>query len=348
MAPSFDLLVCIGRLQPIHAGHLAVLRQALARARRVLLLLGSAGAAPSARNPWSWTERAEMVRACLPEAGEALAIRPLPDRLYNDDAWIRGVQAAVAAEGLPPGARVGLIGWSKDASSYYLERFPQWGAVAADPVEGISATPLRAGLLGAGGGPAWLAGAEAAAIPPEARRWLERWWYASPEAPRLAREQGALARYRARWADAPYPPTFVTVDAVVTHAGHLLLVRRRSAPGEGLWALPGGFVEPHETLRAAMLRELRQETRLRLPAPVLEGAIAGQRVFDDPWRSERGRTITHAFHLPLRPQPGGHPAVRGGSDAAEARWIPLGEIRSERMFEDHWHVVQEMTGGAAA
>jgi bifunctional NMN adenylyltransferase/nudix hydrolase len=55
----------------------------------------------------------------------------------------------------------------------------------------------------------------------------------------LKAEAEFIAGYRKAWS-APYPVTFVTVDAVVVHSGHLLLVRRRSEPGRGLWALPGG------------------------------------------------------------------------------------------------------------
>ncbi len=51
-----------------------------------------------------------------------------------------------------------------------------------------------------------------------------------------------IERYRAAWKDAPYPPTFVTTDAVVVHSGHLPLACLRAEPGKGLWALPGGFM----------------------------------------------------------------------------------------------------------
>ena len=57
-----------------------------------------------------------------------------------------------------------------------------------------------------------------------------------------------MAAYKARWRTAPYAPIFCTVDALVQTGGHVLLVRRGGYPGKGLWALPGGFLEPRERL----------------------------------------------------------------------------------------------------
>ena len=63
----------------------------------------------------------------------------------------------------------------------------------------------------------------------------------------LVEEQAYIKRYKDIWADAPYAPTFVTTDAVVIQSGHVLLVKRRTAPGKGLWALPGGFLKEVST-----------------------------------------------------------------------------------------------------
>ena len=153
-----------------------------------------------------------------------------------------------------------------------------------------------------------------------------------------------IPRYRAQYAHLPSPPVFVTVAAVVVHSGHILLVKRGAEPGKGLWALPGGFVGHDELLLDACLRELKEETRLKLPEPVLRGSIKGQRVFDRPDRSLRGRTITHAYHFEF---PGGElPLVKGGDDAARARWVPLAEFHDMEgvMFEDHYGIATAFLG----
>ena len=148
-----------------------------------------------------------------------------------------------------------------------------------------------------------------------------------------------------RWKTAPYPPVFVTTDAVLVHSGHVLLVRRGNPPGRGLWALPGGFVDQEETIYESCLRELREETGLAIPAPALRAALEGQRVFDAPHRSQRGRTITHAFffHFPE----GELPPIQGGDDAAEAKWLRLARMpdMQPQMFEDHYYIVDWFLGG---
>ncbi len=77
------------------------------------------------------------------------------------------------------------------------------------------------------------------------------------------------------------------------------------------------------------------------PPELLSRAIAVRQVFDDPHRSDRNRTITHAFAVQL--QPTSHPpALRAGDDAEEARWVPLGEVRREGMYEDHYDILMRM------
>lgn len=346
---EFDYLVFIGRFEPFHNGHAGVARHALARARKLIFLIGSADVPRSTRNPWTVAERAVMIQTALDGSGERLLIHPLRDHLYNESQWIASVQRAVAeaihADGGDAQVKVGLVGMSKDASSYYLREFPQWPLVDVNHTEALSATELRRYLFTAGdvdfhGALLMLRGN----VPAPVFEMLEAFRKNSPTYPQLVAEYRFIEQYKAAWSVAPYPPTFVTTDAVVVHSGHVLLVRRRAEPGKGLWALPGGFVGQDESLLDACLRELREETRLKIPVPVLKGSMKGQHVFDHPDRSQRGRTITHAFHFQF---PSGElPDVRGGDDADKARWIPVSEAldMGPKLFEDHLHILEFFLG----
>lgn len=347
---DFDYLVFIGRFEPFHNGHAAVARLALARARKLIVLIGSADTPRTIRNPWTVAERAVMIESALADARPRLLIRGLRDHLYNEALWVASVQRlvseAIAADpDAPERPRVGLIGKDKDASSYYLREFPQFSLVDVQHTESLSATELRRYLFEANqvdshGGLMLIR----ASVPGPVYEMLDAFRRSSPAFPQLVAEYQFIGQYRASWERAPYPPTFVTTDAVIVHSGHVLLVRRRAEPGKGLWALPGGFVAQHETLLDSCLRELREETRLKLPLPVLKGSLKQVRVFDHPERSLRGRTITHAFHFDFAS--GELPAVRGGDDADKARWVPLVEAleMSPQLYEDHLHILEYFVG----
>lgn len=99
-------------------------------------------------------------------------------------------------------------------------------------------------------------------------------------------------------------------------------------------------------MRDDMVRELREETGLKVPKPVLEGSISTSAVFDAPGRSLRGRIISHAYLIQLKPGP--LPSVRGGHDAAKAFWLPLSQanLQEEEFFEDHLHIIEHLLAHA--
>lgn len=128
-----------------------------------------------------------------------------------------------------------------------------------------------------------------------------------------------------------FPPVAVTVDLVVlTLRGgelHVLLVERGGEPFRGRLALPGGFVRPDETLDAAAVRELAEETGLR----DVPGHLEQLRSYGDPARDPRMRVVSVAY-LALAPD---LPEPAAGTDAADARWVPVARASGERLAFDH-------------
>lgn len=112
---------------------------------------------------------------------------------------------------------------------------------------------------------------------------------------------------------------WVTVDVVVVvptgDKHNVLLIQRKKPPFEGCWAIPGGFVEPGETLEAAARRELWEETGVK---PLL---LEQLHTFGDPGRDPRGWVIS-VVYLALLDE-GKAPQLQAGSDADTARWFDL-------------------------
>lgn len=175
--PLFDYAVAIGRFQPVHQGHVALLQAGLQTASRMVVLAGSAGQARSVKNPFTWQERAQMLHDALSEQDRArLCVLGLEDQPGRDADWVAAVESAVQTalrddRADPTTARVALVGHVKDASSYYLRLFAHWQWVPIENVAGINATDIRASYFAAESGPDAL-WQQAAIVPPSTVAFL--------------------------------------------------------------------------------------------------------------------------------------------------------------------------------
>jgi bifunctional NMN adenylyltransferase/nudix hydrolase len=338
MSKKYDTLVLIGRFQPIHNAHLEIIKRATALCDQLVIITGSAAQPRTYKNPFTSDERAQMIKHAAGGLSMLISIEANPDTIYNDQAWAVRVQALVARH-TRPGLRVGIIGHKKDDSSFYLDMFPQWGFENVELIEFLSAVDIRDLYFKRGANMEFIRGV----VPRTTFDFLSEFWKTDAYH-QIIREREFLIEHNKQYASLKYPPIFSTADAVVICSGHVLMIKRRAAPGRGLWALPGGYVNANtdKSVEAAMLRELREETQIKVPAPVLKGSIVRSRVFDAIDRSPRGRIITHAFHIVL---PDGElPRVKGGDDAEKAKWVPIAEVRSDQCFEDHYEILQNFVG----
>lgn len=347
MNPKIDYVVFMGRFAPFHLGHLSVIQRAFELADTVVLLIGSSHRARSYRNPFTFEERRDMILNTVTESGmllsgKRLAIEPLCDDPYNDTQWSidagRAVDTALNKlygwSDMP--SKVGaLIGHKKDSTSYYLDMFQQWKLIDHPMDDRIDATRIRQ---------LYFEGVSSrfyeAAVPPYVFKWLQA-FRDSPAFNDMVAEYEFVKRYKQQWSVAPYPVTFVTTDCVVVQSGHVLMVQRKSFPGRGLWALPGGFLEQDERIVDGAIRELIEETSIDVPEKVLRGNIVYQHTFDHPDRSSRGRTITTAVLINL--PPGKLPKVRGqDSEVSAVQWKLISSLKDDQTFEDHSAILKLM------
>lgn len=351
----FDLLVFVGRFQPFHVEHKRVIDTALKQAKHVLILVGSSGKARTIRNPFTFDERSDMIRDSFDfMSGEQnrLIIKPLYDKTYNDAAWIKQVQDVVKETALDvingggfrtvglSDAKVGLIGASKDNTSYYLKLFPQWDSVNVPLEREMHATVIREHYLD-GSFERHLM--DTTLVPHSVCKFLFDEFIHTDAYAQLKRELEHVRAYKKSWEAAPYPVKHMTVDAVVEQSGHVLLVKRKAEPGKGLWALPGGHLDMNETTLDGAIRELYEETKIKVPKSVLRGSIVGKELFDDPHRSTIGRVITHAYHFKLADDVV-LPKVKGADDVEKAKWVPISDLREDQFFDDHHAIIQYFLG----
>lgn len=115
----------------------------------------------------------------------------------------------------------------------------------------------------------------------------------------------------------------ICVGAVVVDDERLLMVRRGHGPAAGEWSVPGGRVEPGETLAEAVVREVGEETGLEVVCEDLIGWV------------ERIGSGYHYVILDFRACPigGEDPLPRPGDDAAEAAWVPLDRVVELNLVE---------------
>ena len=116
---------------------------------------------------------------------------------------------------------------------------------------------------------------------------------------------------------------YLAADALVFSKGgehlQLLLVKRKNDPDKGHWAFPGGFIEDDEELEAGAIRELQEETGLKL------SAMRQFHTYGKVGRDSRFRTVSVVYYAFVNAAD--HP-VQGADDAAEASWINVKDIKN--------------------
>jgi 8-oxo-dGTP diphosphatase len=144
----------------------------------------------------------------------------------------------------------------------------------------------------------------------------------------------APANYDPSW----FPAFAVTVDVVILTMRegllHVLLVCRGEAPFEGMWAIPGGFKRPAETLDEAAMRELAEETGVEAASLLTQFGAYG-----DPERDPRMNVVTIAYLAVLRDVG----TLAAGSDAAAASLLPVSDVLNGKieLAFDHRQIVRD-------
>lgn len=329
--------VVIMRAQPLHNAHLELISKASEQAENIVILIGSSKQPRTVKNPFTFDERKDMILAAINiDSDVNIFIKPLVDIPYNDQTWAAQVQDVVKS--CVESGSICLVGHDKGQDTKYLHIFPQWSFEEFENVQNqLNATDIRELYFKQLYNADYIKGV----IPVSTLEFLEA-FRDTDEYENLIEEKEFIAKYKQQFASLAYPPFFVTVDTLIVQSGHALLIKRRHNPGKNLWAIPGGFIGQNELIIDAAIRELKEETKIKVPVAVLKGSIKKTQVFDHPNRSARGRTITHCFYIELPDGP--LEKVEAADDAQAVKWVPIAEIASDKCFEDHFSMIQMMIG----
>ena len=129
---KYDLAVFIGRMQPLHKGHVQNIKNALEIADNVLVIVGSANQPRTPKNPFTAAERIQMIKSVFPL--DRVQVESVED-YYPDALWLKDVQTVAHKHIIGSGidkftdAKVAILGHDKDHTSFYLNEFPTWDFV---------------------------------------------------------------------------------------------------------------------------------------------------------------------------------------------------------------------------
>ena len=310
--------IFIGRFQPVHEGHIHALGIAASQVQKLYIMLGSANQCRSIRNPWTFAERKSSLDIKLRNAQISnYEVVPLNDYRYNDAQWMSDVRATIEHYGM---RNPTLFGHMKEGNDY-LKWFPELKFKSIESTHRIDATSIREAMFASNSS-------------------------AMPES--VLGDYAFYQKERELFKNYPFPDTlnFNCSDAILECQGHILLIQRKFSPGRGAWALPGGFRNQRETFLDCAIRELMEETNVRVPEKVLRGSIVKTQLFDDPYRSFGIPRNTMAVYMRISPNPDySLPRANGADDAASCKWVPLTEaLNSIEMYDDHKDIVSTVTG----
>lgn len=126
----------------------------------------------------------------------------------------------------------------------------------------------------------------------------------------------------------------VATDLVICRGKKFLFIRRKNEPFKGMLALPGGFVEEHETVERAAVRELEEETGIRISEDGLRLIGVFSRIDRDP--RQRVISVAYCGEAPI------DTVVRAGSDATDAVWLTKKAAIEMGLAFDHAEILRSV------
>ena len=326
--------IYIGKFQPFHKAHQKIVEICKEDYDETIVLVGSVNRRSSVKTPFAYI----TIKTWVKEINPNVIVKPIKDFIYNETKWITQVEDAVYSEFYGEDVEFTIVGHHKDETSYYLEEFPNFKVREINSLmDSLSGTDIRNKYF--------LGQNFKDDVPFIVYQDMYNFKTLSGFK-RLTEEFQFYQNEKEMFKNYPFPETlkFMCSDAVVICDGNILLIERKIEPGKGVWALPGGFVNQKETFKEAAIRELIEETGIKIPYKSLEVSICDSHIFDNPNRNLGIPRISNAFLFKVFPDKNkkGYPKlpkIKAGDDAANAKWFSLAEVRNMYLFDDHADII---------
>lgn len=346
-----DVAFIIGRFQPFHEGHMLLVERAFDIANNVCFILGSSDRPRSLRNPFTYGERVQIIlnQDKLKDLKENVYFLKNIDYIYSEAHWKKELLNNIRNFARRHDFK-DLVLLDHTKEYYEFKKEPLSGLSThivtdtlpylkgEDKTKPLSSTYIRNELFNtlftSNKYPEYLKGTNICIDQLREVLYQDFHYYKA---------------YNAVYDSLPYPPVFLTVDVFLFCFNHVLLVKRKRAPGKGLLALPGGFFDANKdsTLFDAALRELKEETGIQLPEYQLKRSLIDHKILDFKYRSDRGRVISHTYCLDVTNYVSEDYLINKGEDlhkvplcasddAAEVGFVSFKNLHPSNMFEDHF------------
>lgn len=338
--------VVVSKFTFLTNSHVTMLKKAASDNDFVIIAVGSSDRARSIEYPFSFDERVMNIKELIQNddslSSMSYRVISLPDSPYNQYNWTNSIHGSIydVLDELNITCDEINVYTFKSKQYHYETIFPEPSFVLAF-VPNKDETVKDSFFYGGG------RIKELAKVCPPSFVNFAIEFMNSDVYKRLLGEYNAVEHMIDSWESSPFPPSFVTTDAVVYCKGHILLVTRNNPVGKGLYCLPGGFLNQHATITDGIVDNLKKDTAIKVSKPILKSNIVKSSVFDDPFRSPRGRIITHVGLIVLDNVTSLYtlPDVREvKGQKTHAKWIPVHMIDKlrDQFFEDHYYIIKSM------
>jgi len=348
-------LVYIGRFQPFHNAHLQTIEMASKLTEQLIVIIGSDNAPRTTKNPFSTHERKSMIFNSIKESNDIdfdcdIIIESCEDFVYDDSIWVSNITSIVEKFAQD---KIGIIGHSKDDSSFYLDLFPEWELYPVERLSDINATDIRNEFLDIRNiriyqGLNYLVDKTDSFIrdnvPNAVYEAIK--YFVNGKNQRIS-----FTHYETLYNEFIYienhngweldflenQPFFVMAHCFIKSNNKILLNKRSHTFGNGLLELPGNYINPKldKSITYSSIRALKDLLQLDSIVNIeLANNVEKIEVYDKIGRSQLGRHIAHVVHFKIE-----NPVIQTLYAKNTLVWIDIENLDRKDFFEDHYDII---------